>query len=47
MNSKVESIDLEVIRADLLKKVNLLRKRKYAFTPINDLAEQNGISSSN
>lgn len=47
MNSKVESIDLEVIRADLLKKVNLLRKRKYPFAPINDLAEQNGISSSN
>ncbi|HBM1867680.1 hypothetical protein [Acinetobacter nosocomialis] len=46
MNSKVESIDLEVIRADLLKKVNLLRKRKYAFSPINELAEKSGISSS-
>ncbi|OTU52781.1 hypothetical protein CAT36_06705 [Acinetobacter pittii] len=47
MNSKVESIDLEVIRADLLKKVNLLRKRRYPFSSINEIAEKNGISSSN
>ncbi|HDV0655496.1 TPA: hypothetical protein RHI05_003878, partial [Acinetobacter baumannii] len=47
MNSKVESIDLEVIKADLLKKVNLLRKRRYPFSSINEIAEKNGISSSN
>ena len=39
MNSKVESIDLEVIKADLLKKL-IFYAKKIPFSSINEIAEK-------